>query len=112
MNGMIRTTRRTRADGSLTGGARMSDTRGLLQRITALRQRLDQAQGMLREAGSTAAALLAATPAPDLAERLEEQVALGARVQSLLDGSLRQIAGVLDGADGIRPTQLTARARR
>jgi HD domain len=90
----------------------MSDTRGLLQRITALRQRLDQAQGMLKEAGTTAAALIVTAKAPDLPERLEEQVAAGARVQALLDSSLRQIAGVLDGEDGIRPTQLTARVRR
>ena len=90
----------------------MSDTRGLLERITALRQRLTQAQGMLQEAGATAANLIAAPSAPNLAERLEEQVNAGARVQALLDGSLRQIAGVLDGEDGIRPKQLTARARR
>src|SRR5438093_2115323 len=90
----------------------MSDTRCLLERITALRQRLTQAQGMLQEAGAPAANLIAAPKAPNLAERLEEQVNAGARVQALLDGSLRQIAGVLAGEDGIRPTQLTARARR
>ncbi|HTK75682.1 MAG TPA: HD domain-containing phosphohydrolase [Gemmataceae bacterium] len=90
----------------------MSDTRVLLQRITALRQRLNQAQGMLQEAGAAAAHLLAAPKSPNLTEKLEEQVTAGARVQALLDGSLRQIAGVLDGEDGVRPTQLTTRVRR
>src|SRR5262249_61328951 len=99
--------RRTRPVRSCTGDARMSDTRGLLQRITALRQRLNQAQGMLQEAGATAANLLTAPKTPNLAEKLEEQVVAGARVQLLLDSSLRQIAGVLDGEDGVRPTQLT-----
>jgi hypothetical protein len=33
-------------------------------------------------------------------------------VQQLLEGSLRQIAGALKGEDTVRPTQLTARARR
>src|SRR5262245_15761010 len=96
---------RARADSS--GGARMTDTRGLLQRITALRQRLDQAQGTLREAGAAAAVLLATANTPGLTERLEESVAAGTKVQALLDSSLRQIAGVLAGEDGIRPTRLT-----
>jgi hypothetical protein len=89
----------------------MSDTRGLLSRITDLRQRLTQAQGLLQEAG-TAAVALQSPPGTDLTERLEREVVAGARVQALLDGSLRQIAGALSGEDAIRPTQLTARAKR
>src|SRR5262245_27272035 len=112
MKGMVRSRPQDATGPTMHRGRRMSDTRGLLQRITALRQRLNQAQGMLQEAGATAANLLAAPKAPDLAEKLEEQVAAGARVQALLDGSLRQIAGVLDGEAGIRPTQLTTRVRR
>jgi HD-GYP domain-containing protein (c-di-GMP phosphodiesterase class II) len=81
----------------------MSDTRGLLSRITDLRQRLAQAQGLFAEGGPAGT---------DLAERLEHEVLAGGRVQALLDGSLRQIAGALSGEDAIRPTQLTARARR
>src|ERR1043165_3041538 len=108
MNAMVNCGRRTRPVRPRTGGARMSDTRVLLQRIMALRQRLTQAQGMLQEAGATAAHLLAAPKSPNLTEKLEEQVTAGARVQALLDSSLRQIAGVLDGEDGVRPTQLTA----
>src|SRR4051812_40870274 len=92
-----------------SGDARMSDTRGLLSRITDLRQRLSQAQGQLPEgvAGRSEAAAVV-----DLAERLEREVLAGGRVQALLDGSLRQIAGALSGEDAVRPTQLTARARR
>jgi HD-GYP domain-containing protein (c-di-GMP phosphodiesterase class II) len=86
----------------------MSDTDGLSARITALRERLEQAQGLLREA----AAALPATQAVDLADQLERDVYAGARVQSLLDGSLRQIAGALNGEDRIRPTHLTGRARQ
>src|SRR5918912_1129857 len=94
----------------------MSDTRALLNRISDLRQRLAQAQGLLQEAGTAAAVLhdppRGAAAATDLTERLEREVLAGRRVQELLDGSLRQLAGALTGEDGIRPTQLTARARR
>ncbi len=93
----------------------MSDTQGILARISDLRQRLAQAQGLLQEAGSAAAALHdppRTAAGTDLTERLEREVLAGRRVQELLDGSLRQIAGALTGEDGIRPTQLTARARR
>jgi len=86
----------------------MGDGDGLLARITALRQRLEQAQGLLREASAT----LPSTPAADLADQLEREVYAGTRVQSLLDGSLRQIAGTLNGEDRIRPSQLTGRARQ
>jgi HD-GYP domain-containing protein (c-di-GMP phosphodiesterase class II) len=90
----------------------MSDTRALLSRITDLRRRLANAQGLLLEAGATAAAAQDQPPDTDLAERLEREVVAGQRVQQLLDGSLRQIAGALKGEDTVRPTQLTARARR
>src|SRR5689334_1107919 len=87
----------------------MSDTRGLLSRITDLRQRLAQAQGLLPESD---AGRSNAPTANDLAEQLEREVLAGGRVQSLLDGSLRQIAGALNGDESVRPTLLTARARR
>jgi len=85
----------------------MDNNDDLLARITALRQRLEQAQGLLREASAS----LPETPAADLAEQLEKEVVASTRVQSLLDGSLRQIAGALSGEDCIHPTHLTARAR-
>lgn len=90
----------------------MSDTRALLARITDLRRRLAHAQGLLLEAGATAAAAKDAHPNVDVAVSLEREVVIGGRVQELLDGSLRQIAVALRGDDAVRPTQLTARARR
>jgi HD-GYP domain-containing protein (c-di-GMP phosphodiesterase class II) len=90
----------------------MSDTRGLLARIAGLRQRLAQAQGVVRGAGTAVTDPTDAPTGTDLAECLEREVVTGARVQALLDGSLRQIAGALSGEDTIRPTQLTARAKR
>jgi HD-GYP domain-containing protein (c-di-GMP phosphodiesterase class II) len=90
----------------------MSDTRTLLARITDLRRRLASAQGLLLEAGATATAAQKAPPGTDLAEKLERDVVAGGRVQQLLEGSLRQIAGALKGESSVRPTQLTARARR
>jgi HD-GYP domain-containing protein (c-di-GMP phosphodiesterase class II) len=82
----------------------MSDARALLTRISALRQRLEHAQGLLSQASSAAAD-------PDTPDRLEREVADGMRAQALLDSSLRQIAGALT-EEIIRPTQLTGRARR
>src|SRR5205814_2892974 len=86
-----------------SGGLRMSDARALLTRISALRQRLEHAQGLLHQASSAAD--------PDTPDRLERDVADGTRAQAPLDSSLRQIAGALT-EEIIRPTQLTARARR
>lgn len=80
-----------------------TDTRLLLERIAAIRQRLGHAQGMLLEAHSEAIDLAQAGP-------IEEKMAAAERVQSLLDGSLKQISAV--GADGKSPAELTHRARR
>jgi hypothetical protein len=71
----------------------MSETRMLLQKITALRQRLEQAQGLVTEARSAAAALM---------EGSEHDVAL--------DAAVRPVTGA--GEDGRAPRQLTSRARR
>jgi HD-GYP domain-containing protein (c-di-GMP phosphodiesterase class II) len=70
----------------------MSETRMLLQKITALRQRLDQAQGLANEARTAAAALL-----------------VGGEHDLALDAAVRPLTGSSDGA---MPRQLTARARR
>jgi HD-GYP domain-containing protein (c-di-GMP phosphodiesterase class II) len=72
----------------------MSETRVLLQKITALRQRLEQAQGLVNEARSTAAALLEAS---------EHDVAL--------DVAVRPVTGP-QTLEGRTPRQLTSRARR
>ncbi len=87
----------------------MSETQTLLGKIAALRQRLEQAQGLAHEADSAAAAL-----AGDDGARLEvlrQKGESGARHDVLVDASLRQF-----GADAtptqVLPAQLTARARR
>src|SRR5262245_7910494 len=92
----------------------MSDTRVLLGKITELRQRLAQVQGLVGEASRTAASLLggegtAATEAIDTT--LDARIADGERRQALLDASLRQLADGMNGNE-IRPTRLIGRARR
>jgi HD-GYP domain-containing protein (c-di-GMP phosphodiesterase class II) len=72
----------------------MSETRMLLQKITALRQRLEQAQGLVSEARSAAAALL---------ESSEHDVAL--------DAAVRPVTGA-QPREGKAPQELTSRARR
>ena len=54
----------------------MVETRTLLGKIAALRQRLDQAQGLVKEAGSVAVALLGEqTGMPGRTPLLEQQIA-------------------------------------
>jgi hypothetical protein len=89
----------------------MSDTRALLHKITALRQRLEQAQGLVQEAGSAAVELLAGAPATADAAPLSIRLAAGQREQVLLDSSIRRLAGTLDAADTVAPARLTARLR-
>jgi HD-GYP domain-containing protein (c-di-GMP phosphodiesterase class II) len=72
----------------------MSETRMLLQKITALRQRLEQAQGLVTEARSAAAALLEASA---------HDVALDAVVRPVTGAQPQEARG---------PRQLTSRARR
>jgi HD-GYP domain-containing protein (c-di-GMP phosphodiesterase class II) len=86
----------------------------ILSKIVALRQRLEQAQGLVRDAGSAAVAPLEAGAAgPDPVRQLERKVAAGSRQHALLDGSLRQLPDVAaPGVGGGLPSQLTARAGR
>jgi hypothetical protein len=81
-----------------------TDTRSLLGRIAALRQRLDRARGdspTLPEIES---------PAPEAP--LEQRVTAGERHQRLLNSSLRQLAGMMSAEETVGPSTLTARARR
>jgi HD-GYP domain-containing protein (c-di-GMP phosphodiesterase class II) len=93
----------------------MSDTQVLLNKIAALRQRLEQVQGLVRDVGSAAAALPVKAPlAAARVLHLEDQVKAGARHDALLDCVLRQLpaADPAAGAEPILPSQLTARAGR
>lgn len=88
----------------------MNDTQALLDKITALRQRLEQARGLVDDAGSAAASLVQERGNKDVAPwNLERQARAGAQADSLLDVLLRPLAG----APGLErlPGQLTARAR-
>jgi hypothetical protein len=88
----------------------MTDTRVLLSRIAALRQRMEQAHPK-RDTHPDAPS--PGADAPDPVERLEGQVATGLRYSALLDGSFRQLHESDESPDGpALPCQLTSRARR
>jgi HD-GYP domain-containing protein (c-di-GMP phosphodiesterase class II) len=86
----------------------MTDTQALLGKIAALRQRLEQAQGLANEAGSAAAALAGGDGGR--LEILQRKAAAGAEHDALVDASLRQLGD--DAPTPALPAQLTARARR
>jgi len=93
----------------------MSDTQVLLGKITALRLRLQQAQGLAHEAGSAVVSLLRDTDNPDQKPAaLERQAAVISECDWLLDDALKQLpSGAAHESETPQmPTQLTARARR
>jgi HD-GYP domain-containing protein (c-di-GMP phosphodiesterase class II) len=93
----------------------MSESRVLLSKITALRQRLEQAQGLAAEVGARAGELAAGDDALPLRFRLlERQVEDGEECDRSLEHSLRDLEGPGGPAEagGPLPRQLTARARR
>lgn len=87
----------------------MTETQVLLSKIAALRQRLEQAQGLVQDAGTAAAALAigSAGIAP-----LERKIEAGTRQQALLDTGLRQLTARANGDGAALPAQLTTRASR
>src|SRR4051794_41082492 len=87
----------------------MSETQTLLGKIAALRQRLEQAQGLANEAGSAAAALAGDDGAR--LEVLQRKAEAGAEHDSLVDASLRHLVSEA-APTTVLPAQLTARARR
>ncbi|HEV3203958.1 MAG TPA: HD domain-containing phosphohydrolase [Gemmataceae bacterium] len=86
----------------------MSDTQALLSKITALRRRLEQAQGLVADAGQVAESL--APPGGNPHWLLHQKVMDGTHWNSLLDTTLRQVSS--SGETVSLPPQLTARARR
>jgi HD-GYP domain-containing protein (c-di-GMP phosphodiesterase class II) len=93
----------------------MLDTQALLGKIAALRKQLEQARGLVEDAGSAAAALDAARSLrADPVQALQHKVALGAHHSALLEGALRQTPGALPPSEPgeARPAPLTARAAR
>jgi HD-GYP domain-containing protein (c-di-GMP phosphodiesterase class II) len=83
----------------------MSDTRTLLSKIGALRQRLEQAHRLAREARKAAESL---ADGPSQVLPLDQSVKLGAEADEELSRAVRPASEVLPPAV---PRQLTARAR-
>ncbi len=87
----------------------MQDSQGLLEKITALRQRLEQARGLVDDAGAAVASLVPGVADP-WGQELTTRVRAGGQVDTWLDTSLRRLVG-MTAAEAL-PTQLTARTRR
>jgi hypothetical protein len=90
-------------------GLGMTDTRALLDKITAFRQRLESMPRLIPPTPNEAPSIPATQQA--VGEELEARVRAGSRTQAILESSLRQLAGLTDGS-GPCPGQLTARAKR
>src|SRR5690242_16451804 len=107
----VRLCRRATAPAGAAGEAGergMTETQTLLGKIAALRQRLEQAQGLAGEAGSAAAALAGGDGGR--LEVLHRQAAAGAEHDALVDVALRQFGDPDGGPTNVFPRQLTARA--
>src|ERR1700675_1612150 len=89
----------------------MSQSQMLLSKIAALRQRLEQAQGVVSDPGSAPASLLEAGKPADPVRVLERRVAAGAQQNALIEGTLRALTSA-PGDGPTLPTHLTARASR
>ena len=91
----------------------MSDTQVLLSKIAALRQQLEQVQGLAQDGGSAPGAPPGeATDSAWRLQRLERQAKGGVQEHALLDTALRPMAPTPSPASACLPRQLTARARR
>ncbi|HTU20376.1 MAG TPA: HD domain-containing phosphohydrolase [Gemmataceae bacterium] len=91
----------------------MSETRVLMGKIQALRQRLEQAQGLANEARSAAAALVEESGGERRLPAFEQLVEDSHQHDAQLDSVVRPRTAVIrhDEAHGL-PRQLTSRARR
>src|SRR5262249_35071191 len=95
-------------------GTKMSDTQVLLKKIAALRQRLEQAPGLVKDVDGAPAVAEEKQPGPLRVHRLERYVADAGQHHVLLDSSLRQLPAteMTEREQNVLPTQLTARASR
>jgi HD-GYP domain-containing protein (c-di-GMP phosphodiesterase class II) len=89
----------------------MGETQVLLGKIAALRKRLEQAQNLVRDAGSAATAL-AEGRAGGRASAAEALVAASAEHDALLDAAVRPVTVAASPDAPALPRQLTSRARR
>lgn len=91
----------------------MSETQVLLGKIQALRQRLEQAQGLANEARSAAAALMEETAGDRLLPGFQRFIEDSHDQDVQLDHTVRPLTAVLRNDDAhTLPRQLTSRARR
>jgi hypothetical protein len=91
----------------------MSETQVLLGKIQALRQRLEQAQGLANEARSAAAALVEETGSSHRLTAFERLVEDNGTHDAQLDSTVRPLIALVRGDEAHPlPRQLTARARR
>jgi HD-GYP domain-containing protein (c-di-GMP phosphodiesterase class II) len=88
-----------------------SEKQGLLDRISALRHRLETARGQAHDAANDAVSKLSEEETPGLARlwELERQTAVGADYRRQIDAVVRTAPGESPRS---MPSQLTARARR
>src|SRR6516165_1189791 len=104
---------RRRGVGTDDGGPAMTETQILLGKIAALRQRLEQAQGLARDASTAAAALAGETVGRLVSlHHLEHQTVQAAEHDAALDRAVRPLVAAAGGDAPPMPKQLTARARR
>src|SRR6478609_4466421 len=90
----------------------MTDTKALLKKISALRQRLDQAQGL---ASAAAVTLLEEDPEqPEPVRSLQRKVQAGGWQAALLDNCIRPMPdpGHAPVDNAVLPSLLTARGLR
>src|SRR5262249_13542279 len=107
--------RRKRPKVGKAGGKAMHDTSELLAKLAALRQQLEQAQGLARDAGTSAATLLGGENRESGSLwRLERQIPAGDQQLHLLDSVLRRLTArtAPDDPGSALPKRLTAGAHR
>jgi hypothetical protein len=91
----------------------MSETQVLLGKIQALRQRLEQAQGLANEARTAAAALMEEPTGNRRLLAFERLVEESDEHDHHLDGLVRPLTALVSGEEArLLPRQLTSRARR
>src|SRR5690349_13681018 len=87
-----------------------SETQGILHKIGALRQRLEQARSQAQDAGESAVATLTDHDTPGLARlwELEHQTAMETDQRRQLDAAVKPVVA----PERTMPSQLTGRTRR
>ena len=89
----------------------MTDTRVLLDKITAFRQRLESMPRLVPQAANESPNAPPRTRDDAGTAELVSQVRAGSRTQAVIERSLRQLTGLTEGS-GPCPAELTPRAKR